>query len=737
MDDTTYTDGSTAKKPSNATNSHHTFSPFVDLQLEAHGQPQYLTSANPGNGGSFDVDEINRMSLSQHNPPFMGLQRHPQLPLAISYQGAPGYLSEQHDRLQQRYSGNQATKLTDSAYGSLSVTSGPTPFHSSIPAHQSTCSSHEATEAAYRQRYHIASSESVASGSANGGGAQKRPSQRSARSRSKPAISPCQWCGKELKNPSDAHKHELQHTKPHRCDEPGCGRSHEGFATQNDLQRHRSSVHKRRPLVGCSNGYVCIICIHAHPNSGKPKFWLRRDNFKAHVKRKHADHDADAIVKRSAAERPEDAETVESGYCSQPSQVDPFERHLFRPDIISQPICEDPDLGIHNSNLVFAVSSNDPGNQLAGVGEGADRLSIMPSTHQDPSFAFPIHDLGDGLSMLSKAAVTLSDLSSLAESLMPKPSRHFSQTLQRPVPHLLPQVSPFNYEPSVWKAQAPKTSEAQIGHQSDPLTPSDAGGAHKCDYCTKTTKRECDLRKHTKRHTRPYGCTDPYCFKPFGSRNDWKRHEKSQHRIREAWRCNVKVSEKTCGKLVYARERMRSHIKRRHAEVRTKSLDALCNGMHLGDNASDQFWCGFCEDLVPCKADVQKPGEYRMKHIGDHYDKDDKHINDWVCVMVNKRRKDFINDVEMMHRLKDCSRTGRAWSESGSESEVTTRVRCQKVARCPSLQGESPQNVGSMAPLTKKRKVSAEVEVDADGVSDDEWNGGATLKPYERIAPWM
>ncbi|KAF2862084.1 hypothetical protein K470DRAFT_213737 [Piedraia hortae CBS 480.64] len=94
----------------------------------------------------------------------------------------------------------------------------------------------------------------------------------------------CPQCGKESKNRSEAQKHELQHMKPFKCDEPDCSRT-SGFATRNDLERHRFSVHRLRPLAGPLNGFICAAC---PPNVGhQPKFWPRRDNFKAHIRRKH------------------------------------------------------------------------------------------------------------------------------------------------------------------------------------------------------------------------------------------------------------------------------------------------------------------------------------------------------------------------------------------------------------------------------------------------------------------
>jgi len=80
-------------------------------------------------------------------------------------------------------------------------------------------------------------------------------------------------------------KHRLQHEKPFLCEEPGCTRS-EGFATINDLQRHQVSVHRTSLSNARKTGYVCAAC-PAPAEGTVRKFWPRRDNFKAHIRRKH------------------------------------------------------------------------------------------------------------------------------------------------------------------------------------------------------------------------------------------------------------------------------------------------------------------------------------------------------------------------------------------------------------------------------------------------------------------
>lgn len=87
-------------------------------------------------------------------------------------------------------------------------------------------------------------------------------------------------------------KHMARHTKKWVCDHQTCPRGTEGFATKNDLDRHKASVHRDNTVS--RKEYKCVVPGCKDPN----KVWDRKDNFKAHVKRMHTEVDIDAIVEK-------------------------------------------------------------------------------------------------------------------------------------------------------------------------------------------------------------------------------------------------------------------------------------------------------------------------------------------------------------------------------------------------------------------------------------------------------
>ena len=136
-------------------------------------------------------------------------------------------------------------------------------------------------------------------------------------------------------------------------------------------------------------------------------------------------------------------------------------------------------------------------------------------------------------------------------------------------------------------------------------------------------KKHC--RKHRKRHEKPYGCTYLQCSKKFGSKNDWKRHENSQHLQFEAWKCDERLKLKegadaVCGKVLPRRETFRSHLQKDHQVSDEKIVEKL-EFCRVGQSFEARFWCGFCAKVIEIKQGEQRDPAWseRFDHIEAHY----------------------------------------------------------------------------------------------------------------------
>ncbi|GAB1313953.1 hypothetical protein MFIFM68171_04163 [Madurella fahalii] len=155
----------------------------------------------------------------------------------------------------------------------------------------------------------------------------------------------------------------------------------------------------------------------------------------------------------------------------------------------------------------------------------------------------------------------------------------------------------------------------------NPPVPSDKNRV-KCDKCHKTFQRRCELKKHRKRHAKPYACTFAMCTKTFGSKNDWKRHETSQHCQLEIWRCDEPSLDRPgeeCGKACHRREFLKSHLEKGHDIRDHDTLEKKLADCRMGPNFESRFWCGFCRKIIEPAGKVGPAHGERFDHVDDHF----------------------------------------------------------------------------------------------------------------------
>lgn len=163
---------------------------------------------------------------------------------------------------------------------------------------------------------------------------------------------------------------------------------------------------------------------------------------------------------------------------------------------------------------------------------------------------------------------------------------------------------------------------------------------HKCNEkgCGSAFTRACELRKHMKRHTKPYGCTFAQCNKKFGSKSDWKRHERDQHFQPESYVCQftrtlepgeAEDSTHQCLTPFPKEQPFKKHYEKEHAKQLRGSHDPRIKASKIGKNHLNTFWCGFCKKIIVLKEKLTKGWAERFDHIDGHF-KTQK-IEEWFC----------------------------------------------------------------------------------------------------------
>ncbi|RFU33116.1 hypothetical protein B7463_g3224, partial [Scytalidium lignicola] len=201
-----------------------------------------------------------------------------------------------------------------------------------------------------------------------------------------------------------------------------------------------------------------------------------------------------------------------------------------------------------------------------------------------------------------------------------------------------------------------------------------------CPTCKKFKGRPSELKKHMKRHERPWGCTFRDCTREFGSKNDWKRHENSQHFQVETWRCNEeRPGGGDCAKVCYRRKSFQDHLKTAHQITDEEEITSRLEKCRIGRNCQARFWCGFCRELVDLKKRGLEAWTERFDHIDDHFmgrkGSEVKSIQDWVNVDGVKPRGESLyaqDENETLERVDPMGEEKESMTPAeGSSAQAT------------------------------------------------------------------
>ncbi|GFF57319.1 hypothetical protein IFM62136_03392 [Aspergillus lentulus] len=478
----------------------------------------------------------------------------------------------------------------------------------------------------------------------------------------------CNWKGK---CPSDKRKHEARHRKLYKCDQPNCGRK-QGFGTINDLARHKKCVHKQEPERGPKILYLCFgrNCPRRH------KRWPRLDNFRQHLLRMHGDEDADELLKRSHEWYNSITQASELTLAA----IDP----VFEKD-------QSPDVQLPTEEDCVMEDLSQP----PCISDVADEtLTGARSPENEDRFLNPIKDAReqerdqepvDAALMATSDTVHLPSFDSpdLASALDQKPPIHQNSKKSEYVEEFIADAATNMINALTKMMNSNHRRRSQQGNDVDDLTshstelcspkkeilqriltaaldclsekPEPSGDSTskvperepdkkdwiQCGVCAKRTRLRCEMKKHQKRHERPYGCTFPKCSKTFGSKADWKRHENSQHYHIQSWYCTL--CDPTKGKRYvrwyYRQEVFVQHLKTHH-QVDNEAVRVAVASNRVGENGQSRFWCGFCREIIPLHSQGREAWNERFDHIDFEHFRRGQRIGDWVhCCHLNEDRE--------------------------------------------------------------------------------------------------
>ncbi|TLD21117.1 hypothetical protein PspLS_09218 [Pyricularia sp. CBS 133598] len=298
----------------------------------------------------------------------------------------------------------------------------------------------------------------------------------------------------------------------------------------------------------------------------------------------------------------------------------------------------------------------------------------------------------------------------------------------------------------------PAAGRRRSSSQTSGAPSTELSGNAKCPApgCSKTFNRECELRKHIRRHEKPYGCTFRYCTKKFGSKSDWKRHENSQHEHLDGWRCDILVrlpagvateaavtTTQPCGKQCHRRETFKMHLQ--HHGLSEDQVAEKLEQCHYGKDCESRFWCGFCVAVVGVCGDgvkgiSSKGGRKKAEDSGwsVRYDHIDDHL---FGRTLPKKRIDQWRHDEMEGSAEVAVGAGMEEPrqkedeiEANEDSEKKERERSGRRQRRAATKGDGPRPThwqcvsGKYLDLTRQKlELTRLPHENSIARSDDSW----------------
>ncbi|KAL8834460.1 MAG: hypothetical protein Q9176_007484 [Flavoplaca citrina] len=476
------------------------------------------------------------------------------------------------------------------------------------------------------------------------------------------------------------------------CPHQECGvvsKNQSEHSTNNDLDRHKKSVHKIMPTNSNDRSFRCA----ALNCPKREKIWPRLDNFRQHCKRIHPEvqessDKLDELVRKSEldpgtameANDMANSSNHDAGDDMPGADMDEMTEYLNPSIAFDHPMTMMPtqcgvDPHMQQAQRFGSLSPHSPHvppnmnhympymqhtitDQLLQV-PGPKSPSKGPLSPSQKAFIEPnkvteLTDIGHSSRQApkTKPLASTKKADQISEELASEIAKCINLSKGRPedIQAAIKSKVLLALNPGLSRKRSAQMASLNDGHAHSKKR------KIKCENCSVTTTRECDMkyinpfhpqenrdficlvanhnpRKHRKRHTRPYGCTFPGCSKKLGSKNDWKRHENTQHYQIETWRCHEYSKSSPigqCASIFYRREQFQGHLREKHQIQDDQNIQILCKRDRIGRNGQGKFWCGFCKKIVELKTKGLDAWEERFRHIDDQHYKQGQTIYDWV-----------------------------------------------------------------------------------------------------------
>ena len=277
-----------------------------------------------------------------------------------------------------------------------------------------------------------------------------------------------------------------------------------------------------------------------------------------------------------------------------------------------------------------------------------------------------------------------------------------------------------------------RSSASRSAQSSKPPESAKADGMKKKMRCTEPGCKaefikKSERNKHISRHLRKYGCTFDHCYKRFGTKWEWKRHEHNQHVQLEEWRCK----QQGCSEFSDDKNAFESHLRQQHG---VNNVEAELTQCVLAKKWLGSFWCGFCSSIIPSQVEYGAPmDEERYNHISRHIDGPErKNIDEWIELKgrgkTKNRQKDIDKDGDLKQLRKGTNSKGDKTIDG--DSDDSSEVEGEYDDDAPAEADDSPAEIPALTVDT-----NAQASRDPPDHADEQRRYSTTTVPAVIVSP--
>ena len=165
----------------------------------------------------------------------------------------------------------------------------------------------------------------------------------------------------------------------------------------------------------------------------------------------------------------------------------------------------------------------------------------------------------------------------------------------------------------------------------------------------------------------------------------------------------------------FASKSSKGHLRAQHKICQPEQLRDQIKNDTIGKNCQGRFWCGFCKAVTGLKEKRNAAWDERFDHIAQHFEKERKNIDEWVCVRANRTKKELLREMDWDvlddGEERDVDAVGEAMDEADDDDVTVLTSLVAGQYGMPQNQGPTTPRASISHDTASRKRNRSEVEM--------------------------